>query len=155
MINSKNMKAEMQSGFIKETSIKIEKYGLDLPITPAELEMQCENEPQCQQALADMLSYALRYAQDVWAMKQFVSEKHKYDDEEWSSKLAKIDSDRTQLHNTYIDSIAILSRALMRAEIDNSWVRKLAPNGSLDRAACGKFAIMLSYWLSVNSRHQE
>ncbi len=102
-----------------------------------------------------MLTYAIRYAQDVWNMKIFTQQKGSYTEDEWASKLAKIDSDRTQLHNTYIDSIAILSRALVRAERDNSWVRALAPTGTLDRATCGKFAIMLSYWMSVNRRHKE
>jgi hypothetical protein len=143
---------ELPQSFVEDTAKKIEKYGLKISITPAELEAACAGDPHCEQALADMLRYAVRYVSDVWSMKEFVANKEELPDEEWAEKHKKIDSDRTQLHNTYIDSIAILSRAMMRAEKDNSWVRELAPTGTLDRATCGKFAIMLSYWLSVNKR---
>jgi hypothetical protein len=146
------MTPKMPGDFIESTSKKVEQNGLGLPITPDELEKLCAGDPHSEQALEDMLQYALRYALDVWNMKLFTRNRGDFSDSEWAEKLAKIDNDRTQLHNTYIESIGILSRALMRAERDNNWVKALAPTGTLDRATCGKFAIMLSYWLSVNER---
>lgn len=142
------------AGLVEHTAVKVEKYGLDLPVTLTELEEECADNKNCEQALSDMVTYAIRYACDVWAMKELVANKKQYDAAEWSELLAKADTDRTQLHNTFIDSIRILARALHQAERDNEWVRTLAPAGPLERAACGKFAIMLTYWISVNRQSE-
>lgn len=145
-----SLSGQIPQGFIENTQSKIEKYGLDLPITPSELEALCTGDEHCEKALEDMLTYAVRYAADVWSMKELVMNKGSLPEDEWAEKLAKVDRERTQLHNAMIDSVAILSRALLRAEQDNTWVRELAPTGQLERARCGKFAIMLSYWIAVN-----
>ena len=149
------MSTEIPNDFVEHFSKKVETYGLDLPITPAELEKLCDGNQNCERALQSMLQYALRYNYDVWTMKKFVADKASYADEEWAAELTRIDQQRTQLHNTYIDSIKILSRALNNDGRSIEWVKKLAPDGTLNRAACGKFAIMLSYWTSVNGRHTE
>lgn len=136
-----------------ERAIKnYEKYGLDLIITPAELLDECAGDELCERALKEMLTYAVRYMEDVVHMKLFIMKKKEIPDDEWAAELARIDSNRTRLHDTYIDSIKILSRHLHRAERNNDWIKELAPNGEIQRAICGKFAFMLSYWLSVNSR---
>jgi hypothetical protein len=131
-----------------------EKYGLDIIVTPAELANECAGDSLCEQALEEMLRYAIRYANDVINMKLFIKNKSEYLDDEWAEKLVEIDQARTRLHDTYIDSIKILSRHLHRAERNNTWFKELAPGGEIQRATCGKFAFMLSYWLSVNIRQQ-
>lgn len=97
-----------------------------------------------------MFRYAIRYASDVWAMKLFAEQQKNLDTKEWQEQYEKIDRERSQLHNTYMDSIKILSRNMVRAEKNIDWMKKLAPAGQLERATCGKFAIMLTYLLSVN-----
>jgi len=64
--------------------------------------------------------------------------------------LAKAEDDRTRLHNTYIESVAILSRAMNNADMDTTWVTELMSGGKLNRAACGNFGIMLTYSRYVN-----
>jgi hypothetical protein len=143
-------KFDVPQAYIENAEKKIEKNGLSLPITPDQLEAECAGDSHCEKALSEMLRYAVSYAMDVWNMKELVSQRSQYDESEWSEKLAKADDARTRLHNTYIDSIAILSRALIKAERDAEWVRHLMPAGTLDRATCGRFAIMLTYWIAVN-----
>ncbi len=138
------------SDFIEHQSKKFEKYGLNIAITPDELERECDGDPLCEKALNEMLTYAIRYANDVWSMKRFAEEQKTLDTDEWQEQHEKIDRERSQLHNTYIDSIKILSRNMVRAEKNIDWMRKLAPAGQLERATCGNFAIMLTYWISVN-----
>ena len=128
------------------------KYGLDIIITPDELEKECDGEPLCEKALTEMLSYAIRYANDVWSMKRFEAKKEEFSAEEWREQHERIDRARSQLHDTYIDSIKILSRNMVRAEKNIDWMKKLALAGELNRATCGNFAIMLTYWISVNRR---
>ena len=136
--------------FTEHQGKKYEKYGLDIIITPEELENECDGDPLCEKALSEMLRYAIRYANDVWAMKLFIEKRKELDTDEWQEQYAKIDRERAQLHDTYIDSIKILSRNMVRAEKNIDWMKKLAPGGQLSRATCGSFAIMLTYWLSVN-----
>jgi hypothetical protein len=142
--------AQIPNGFTEYQSKKVEKYGLDIIITPEELETACEGDPLCEQALSEMLTYAIRYASDVWSMKIFASQNTELDTKEWQEQHEKIDRERSQLHDTYLDSIRILSRHMVRAEKNIDWMKKLAPVGQLNRATCGNFAIMLTYWLSVN-----
>lgn len=123
-----------------------------IPITYSELQSKCESDPTVYALFEEMISYAQAYVQDVWNMRELVKNKAQYSEEEWAEMFAKADSDRTRLHNTYIDSIAILVRNMGKNDLDNSWVRDLMPTGKLDRAACGKFAIMLVYSRYVNSR---
>lgn len=143
-------KIPIPHGYVSEAEKKIEKNGLSLPIDPSSLKEECAGDERCEKALQEMERYAIAYAIDVWNMKQLVADRSAYDEEEWAEKLAAADDARTRLHDTYIDSIAILSRALINAERDASWVRELMPAGKLDRASCGRFAIMLTYWLAVN-----
>ena len=64
---------EISSAFVAHQGKKYEKYGLDIIITPDELERECEGDPLCERALEDMINYAIRYANDVWSMMQFES----------------------------------------------------------------------------------
>ncbi|MFT5849948.1 MAG: hypothetical protein ACI9H6_000776 [Patiriisocius sp.] len=138
--------------FIADAQKKIEKgLILDLPITEEELLERCEGDSNCEKALDSFVEYSIRYAADVWDMKQLLMQRSEYSDEEWGELFARSDDERTRLHNTLIDSVAILSRAMMNAGEDNSWVKELAPAGKLERARCGKFAIMLTYSKYVNS----
>ncbi len=136
--------------FIEHQRRTVEKYGLLLPITPHELEDECEGDPLCEGALEDMLTYAIRYANDVWDMKLFEEKQSELSREDWQEQHENIDRNRSQLHNTYMDSIKILSRNMAKAEKNIDWMRALAPVGQLERATCGRFAIMLTYWISVN-----
>ena len=143
---------EIPSAFTEHQGKKYEKYGLDIIITPDELEKECDDDPLCEKALTEMLRYAVRYANDVWSMKTFEGKRDELEGPEWREQREKIDRARSQLHDTYIDSIKILSRNMVRAEKNIDWMKKLAPAGELNRATCGNFAIMLTYWLSVNRR---
>lgn len=102
--------------FTESQGMKVEKYGLDIIITPEELENSCEGDPLCEKALSEMLTYAIRYANDVWSMKIFASKNTDLDTNEWQEQHEKIDRERSQLHDTYLDSIRILSRNMVRAE---------------------------------------
>jgi len=125
--------------------------SLNLPITEEQLREQCEGIDLCERALESMLGYSIRYANDVWEMKKLIAEKANYTETQWAELFDKADSDRSRLHNTLIDSIAILSRQMNENELDIQWVKKLAPAGKLERVSCGRFAIMLTYSKYVNS----
>ena len=140
------------SAFTEHQGRKYEKYGLDMIITPDELENECDGDPLCEKALTEMINYAIRYANDVWSMKLYTKTQNDHSAEEWREQHGAIDRSRSQLHNTYMDSIKILSRNMVRFEKNIDWMQKLAPAGLLNRAACGNFAIMLTYWISVNRR---
>lgn len=138
--------------FIEHTKVKYESKDFSLPISLEELEESCIGDELCEKALSEMVRYCIEYSQDVWAMKLLARDSRTMLPDEFAEKLAEADNNRTRLHNATIDSIAILSRALIAAEKDADWVRSLAPTGKLERAACGKFAIMLTYYIAVNSR---
>lgn len=140
--------------FVSHTHEKVEsgKEKLTLPVTEAELRAECAGDDHCERALEDFLDYSTRYAADVWNMKTMMQERIEHGEtQDWQDRYSKADRERSQLHNALIDSIAILSRALLRAERDNEWVRSLMPTGELSRPACGKFAIMLTYSRYVNA----
>ena len=93
-----------------------------------------------------MLSYASSYVQDVWRWQALMTNKNEFTDQQvWREEYEKIDGNRKHSHDTYIDSISILSRNMYKRGIDNSWINELAPMGSIERVRCGKFAIMLMY----------
>lgn len=123
----------------------------EMPISYTELQSVCESEPSIYPLFKEMVGYAQAYVQDVWNMRELIKNKSEYTEEEWAELFAKADSDRTRLHDTYIDSIAILVRNMGEYNLDNDWARALMPAGKLDRAACGRFAIMLVYSRYVNS----
>lgn len=136
--------------FIDNMNTKVEKgLKLDLPITYGELEALCAGDDFCERALEQFKNYAIRYSNDVWKMNEALKNRAIYTDEEWREIFPQMDNERTRLHNTLIDSIKILSRKLNDAERDNSWMRALAPAGQVERATCGKFAIMLTYSMYV------
>jgi len=144
-------KPTVPEDFIKHTQEKIEKgQDLSIPISEHELITECEGDELCERALNDFFDYSVRYAADVWEMKMLFAEKNKYSTEEWQDIYGKADRARSQLHDTLIDSIAILIRQMNRAERDTDWARELMPAGKLERAYCGKFAIMLTYSRYVN-----
>jgi hypothetical protein len=141
---------EIPASFKEHQKKTYEKYGFDIIITPEELEDECNGNSLCERALTDMLQYAIRYALDVWKMKELLSRQNEFEAEEWRVIHEKVDRERSQLHNTYIDSINILSRQLVKNDKNIDWVKKLYSGTEVNRAACGKFAIMITYWLSVN-----
>lgn len=127
------------------------RINMEMPISFTELENICEENELTQKAFSEMMRYAQAYIADVWDMKELLQKRDEYSPEEWRELHERADDARTRLHNTFIDSIAILSRTLNKYELPTDWVKKLAPLGKLDRATCGKFAIMLVYSKYVNS----
>ena len=120
--------------------------GIEPPITEAELRAECEAYPELVRLIDDMLDYSARYVEDVWKMDAMIQRRDEYTStEEWQQAWSKVDGDRSRLHNTLIDSIAILSRNMNERELDIEWVRALAPAGTLERSYCGRFAIMLMF----------
>lgn len=148
------MKSEglpVSADFLRHTKEKVDRgMDLGLPITETELTEQCVGDPHCERALRDFLEYSTRYAADVWDMKLLMTRKDQYEPDEWKEVFSKADRERSQLHNALIDSIAILIRQLNRVEENTEWARSLMPTGTLERAYCGKFAIMLTYSRYVN-----
>jgi hypothetical protein len=118
--------------------------GLEPVISETDLRSLCEGNSELEDLLESMLTYALRYAVDVWNMHTFVNNGGLMA-EDGSEKFAEIDSARTRLHNALVDSIAILSRALSKSDKNNEWVRDLSGNSGLERAKCGAFALLLVY----------
>lgn len=113
-------------------------------ITEEELLEFGEENPEIMPFVKSFISYAERYAIDVWSMHLFLSS-GKLDTEEGAEEFETMDEARTRLHTALVDSIAILSRALGKNGLNNEWVRKLTNGANLDRAACGSFALMLVY----------
>lgn len=143
-------KQKVSKPFIDNMGSKIEKgLQLDLPITFAELKEECSGDPLCEQALDGLVEYAIRYSNDVWNMSEALRNRKNYTDEEWKEIFPQMDDARSRLHDTLIDSIKILSRHLNNAERNTSWMKTLMPAGKVERAACGKFAIMLTYSMYV------
>jgi len=124
--------------------------GLKPVISENELKELCAGDEVLERLLESFLSYSIRYAQDVWSMHIFLNE-GKLDTDEGAAEYAALDEGRTRLHNTLIDSIAILSRALVKVEKDNEWVRQLTNGATLERASCGAFALLLVYQRSIDN----
>ncbi len=118
--------------------------GLHPVISENELKTLCENNSDLESLLKNMLGYFERYAIDVWNMQKFIND-GRLDTDEGPDEFKRIDDARTQLHNTLVDSIGILSRALGKNNKDNEWVRDLTNGASLNRASCGAFALLLVY----------
>ena len=139
---------------LNHTQKKVENSNRSLsemmPIEYLDLAEMCEENPMTRKALSEMERYAAAYMTDVWDMKLLYSKKSEYEESEWADMLAKAEDDRTRLHNTYIESVAILSRAMNNADMDTTWVTELMSGGKLNRAACGNFGIMLTYSRYVN-----
>ncbi len=118
--------------------------GLHPVISEDELKTLCENNSDLESLLKNMLEYFQRYAVDVWNMQKFINDGG-LDTDEGPEEYRRIDDARTQLHNTLVDSIGILSRSLGKAGKNNEWVRELTNGASLNRASCGAFALLLVY----------
>lgn len=104
-----------------------------------------EDYPEIAPAVAAFIRYAERYAVDVWNMHKML-EDGALNTEEGVVEYKAADEARTVLHNALVDSVAILSRALAKNDIDNEWVRNLTDDGhTLSRASCGSFALLLVY----------
>ena len=116
--------------------------GLEPVISETILRDICEGDPDLEPLLESMLEYSVRYAVDVWHMQKFIHEGGFDEDPE---EFKRIDDMRTRLHTTLVDSIGILSRALAKKEKNNEWVRDLTQGVGLDRAACGAFALLITY----------
>lgn len=123
----------------------------EMPVSYAELEEMCSEDPITHKAFTEMVRYAHEYISDVWNMREIVKNRSQYTEDEWKELFAQADDKRTRLHDTFIDSIAILVRRMGTVELDNEWVRELMPSGKLERSACGKFGIMLVYSKYVNT----
>mgnify|MGYP002397531288 CR=1 FL=1 len=128
--------------------MKVELEGVKPVKTYEELADLCEGSESLESLLKSFKDYAVRYARDVWSMQEFL-DKGGLDSEYGAENFKEIDQARTRLHNALIDSIAILSRQLAREGRDNEWVRDLTDGTSLNRAACGSFAILLVYELAL------
>lgn len=137
---------------LKDSELPTEAYqemhknfeGLTPVISEGDLLEIGEHNPEIMPLIDTFLKYAERYANDVWSMHEFVNQ-GKLETEEGAAEFAEMDTARTRLHNALVDSIAILSRALAKTDIDNSWVRDLTNGSTLDRSACGSFALLLIY----------
>jgi hypothetical protein len=116
--------------------------GLEPAIDEGELRELCEGDAELESLLESMLEYSVRYAVDVWNMQKFIHEGGFNEDPE---EFKRIDDARTRLHTALVDSIGILSRALTKKEKNNEWVRDLTQGVGLDRAACGAFALLITY----------
>jgi hypothetical protein len=118
--------------------------GLEPVITESKLYQYAEQVPELKSLVNSLIGYAERYADDVWLMHEMLINST-LDTEEGVEEYANMDTARTRLHDALIDSIAILSRALVKNGLDNEWVRELTDGVNLNRAACGSFALVLVY----------
>lgn len=128
--------------------MEIELGGVKPVKTYVELVDLCKGSESLESLLASFKEYAIRYSRDVWSMQEFL-DKGGLDSEGGAENFKEMDQARTRLHNALIDSIAILSRQLAKEGRDNGWVRDLTDGTSLNRAACGSFAILLVYELAL------
>jgi len=140
-------------GMPKQMGEKFEKKyeGMEPHITEEELREECADYPELLPLLDEMVEYASRYVLDVWKMEALLRKQKEFTSaEEWKEAWSKVDGDRSRLHDTFIDSIAILSRNMNQRELNTDWVKELAPTGKLERARCGKFGIMLMFRRYIN-----
>lgn len=127
--------------------------GIRPVITVRQLTELCAGDEVLTKLAQDFINYSMRYAQDVWNMQKFINSSG-LSTEEDIEKFKEIDDARTRLHNTLVESIGILSRALGNSERDNEWVRPLlnSDGQGLSRAACGSLALLLVYNSYLDSR---
>ncbi len=118
--------------------------GLQPVITESKLRELCDTDPVLNRLRENMTVYFDRYAVDVWSMHQFI-DTGKFNTEDGAQVFAEMDDARTRLHTALVDSIAILSRALLKSGRDTSWIQELSTGTNLDRASCGAFALLLVY----------
>lgn len=104
------------------------------------LENLCQDNETLKSLLDDMLDSCYRYTQDVFKMEQMVA--LGINDSADAEEFSQIDKERTILHNTTIDNVNILSRALAKAGKDNSWVEPIYRGG---RSAYSRFALATTF----------
>lgn len=116
--------------------------GRDLKFGPdvETLEGLCEDNETLKQLLNDMLDYSYRYVEDVFKMEAMTQKGIVGKDQ--AQDFAKVDQERTKLHNTMIDSVNIFSRALAREGKDNSWINPIYDGG---RATYATFALVTTF----------
>ena len=114
------------------------------------LEDLCRGNETLQKLLDDMLDSCYRYAQDVFKMEQMVASG--FDGKEDAAEFARIDKQRTRLHDATIDNVNILSRALIKAGRDSEWVKEIHYGG---RPAYSRFALTITFNQYLRFRRQQ
>jgi histidinol-phosphate/aromatic aminotransferase/cobyric acid decarboxylase-like protein len=104
----------------------------------ADLEKECENDPDLKNLLEDMIEYCERYTETVAKLREVLNKENSREQQE---EFAEIDKEQRIIHNAAIDSINVLARALIKSGKNGHWVELL--HGS--RAAYGKFALSTTY----------
>lgn len=117
--------------------------------TEGQMREMCEGNENLESLLEDMIEYMHRYTIDVceWEKMDRIVGTKDYDPKEF----AKLDAQRTILHEAMIDSVRIFSRNLAKAGKDNTWVESIDSKG---RAGYASFALKCTY-AEIIKRHQE
>lgn len=108
-------------------------------ISEQELEAMCEGHPDLEELLAEMLEYMYRYTADVCENEMLGKKLQRGEIE--PEEFARSDEKRTSLHEAMMDSVNILSRALGRNNLDNTWIGRLKGH----RAHYARLALQITY----------
>lgn len=122
----------------------------NLPISPEDLEKLCLGNETLELLYNQMISYCVRYAEDVLRMERLYTAP--LQDEIWRSEMEELDRSRHDLHEATVDSINILSRNLKKFGKSNEWLRPLIAGG---RSVYGKFAIGIAFSYYLLLRRKE
>lgn len=125
---------------------------LNPAISPEQLLKECEDNPILLKLYEQMIKQCQAYAHDVFSMmyEQKIIEEMRTRGEntrEAMLELGEIDKIRHNSHESLMDSINILSRALAKNGKDNSWMNEVVSGG---RATYAVFALLTFYKMGVN-----
>ena len=124
-----------------------ERRGITNPfISLQSLEALCLGNETLEFCLREVVLISLRYTETVCRFEQIVL-RGQASNEDDSRK--EIETLRTAVHDSCIDSINVLSRNLKKAGKDNSWMKQVIAG---NRPAYAKFAILTAFEVALQER---
>jgi hypothetical protein len=111
------------------------------------LESMCRGDGSLEYYLSEVISYSLKYTETVCRFEQIVLGGQESNE---NGEREEIEQTRSTIHESTIDAINALSRALKKADKDNEWVSKVSASG---RAGYGKAAVLWAFEAARNHQN--
>ncbi len=115
-------------------------------ISLEDLESACQGDEALEYYLSEVISYSLKYTETVCRFEQIVL-KGQVSNE--NGEREEIELVRSTIHDSTIDAINALSRALKKAGKDNKWISSISQWG---RPGYGKASILWAFEFARNHK---
>jgi hypothetical protein len=124
-----------------------ERRGITNPfISLQSLEALCQGNETLEFCLKEVVIISLRYAETVCRFEQIIRRGQQSNEDDTRKEIETL---RTAVHDSTIDSINVLARNLRKAGKDNGWVKQLIAG---QRPAYAKFAILIAFEVVLQER---